>query len=246
MQKCNHTIHAVSMMTVRLVSIDIQCLFSWKYINIYHPILWDTELKWEASHLSFFMFSPLSAQFNPFWELRVPYCIHQSAVGFIGCSAVQWGSHLGSVSSVSSVLLEAGWLDQVAVPDLWYQSPAAAATVYCVAPLLSSPWLCLSFARSVRLPLSIPSVSQLHMQIQGSSRQTVQALLWMASSCTSGGSVRSSVALQTVSIVLRMTHSTLQRMAVSQTVRLTDSTAQTDQSAEPTDRQHRKDRQRVR
>lgn len=59
-------------------------------------------------------------------------------------------------------------------------------------------------------------------------RQTVQALLWMASSCTSGGSIRSSVALQTVSIVLRMTHSTLQRMEVSQTVRQTDSTAQTD------------------
>lgn len=59
-------------------------------------------------------------------------------------------------------------------------------------------------------------------------RQTVQALLWMASSCTSGGSVRSSVALQTVSIVLRMTHSTLQRMAVSQTDGTTDSTAQTD------------------
>lgn len=50
----------------------------------------------------------------------------------------------------------------------------------------------------------------------------------MASSCTSGGSVRSTVALQTVSIVLRMTHSTLQRMAVSQAVRQTDSTAQTD------------------
>lgn len=50
----------------------------------------------------------------------------------------------------------------------------------------------------------------------------------MASSCTSGGSVRSTVALQTVSIVLRMTHSTLQRMAVSQIVRQTDSTAQTD------------------
>lgn len=56
--------------------------------------------------------------------------------GFIRCSAVR--RHLGCVSSVGSVLLEA--LDQVAVPDLWYQSPAttAAATVCAVALLLSS------------------------------------------------------------------------------------------------------------
>lgn len=139
--------------------------------------------------------------------------------------AVQWGSHLGSVSSVSSVMLEGGWLDQVAVPDLWYQSPAAAsATVCCVAFLSSLLFSSLSFPCTIIHPLFFSNL--FYRPIVDT--QTVKALLWMASSCTSGGSVRSSVALQTVSIVLRMTHSTLQRMADSQAVRQTDSTVQTD------------------
>lgn len=55
----------------------------------------------------------------------------------------------------------AGWLDQVAVPDLWYQSPsataaaaaAAATTVCCVALLLSSPPLLSASSSSSVLPL---------------------------------------------------------------------------------------------
>lgn len=109
--------------------------------------------------------------------------------------AVQCGGHLGSVGSVSSLLLEAGWLDQVAVPGLWYQSPAA--TVCCVALLFSSapsllsclchracrhhsahsePFL-LPFSLFPILPLhlSVPSVSQSLMNIQGSNRQADSA-----------------------------------------------------------------------
>lgn len=161
------------------------------------------------------------------------------------------------------MLLEAGWLDQVAVPDPWYQSPAvtaaAAATATVCVALLSSPHLCclcsthcqhnstlllqfiISFPLylyiSYHLPaLSFPSsVSNVHTDQAVADRRTVQALLWMASSCTSGGSVRSSVALQTVSIVLRMTHSSLQRMADGQTAQC----KQADRSAEPTVKQRR-------
>lgn len=184
----------------------------------------------------------------------VPYTVYIRLLwGSLG--AVQWGSHLGLVSSVSSMLLEAGWLDQVAVPDPWYQSPAtaAAATTVCfVTLLLFSPLplsclfyeacqhksplliaiytfpLCLSTYFPVFVFLTPLFLKLTCIYRAVADKQTVKALLWMASSCTSGGSVRSTVALQTVSIVLRMTHSTLQRMAVSQTVRQTDSTAQTD------------------
>lgn len=86
------------------------------------------------------LFSPSAA------ELHV-LPIGESAPGFSGCRE---SSHLGSVSSV---LLEAGWLDQVAVPDLLYQSPAAAAAaaaaaaVCCDALLLTSS----SFSSSMLL-----------------------------------------------------------------------------------------------
>lgn len=77
-------------------------------------------------------------------------------VHWVQCSAVQRSSHVGSVGSVSSVSLEAVWLDQVAVPDLWYQSPVVAATtVGRVSPLSSCPLLTLhvlySFSAALRL-----------------------------------------------------------------------------------------------
>lgn len=95
---------------------------------------------------------------------------------------------------------------------------------YCHSRSLSlSVYLCISFYLPALLFLSPLFLKLTIIYRTAADKQTVQALLWMASSCTSGGSVRSSVALQTVSIVLRMTHSTLQRMAVSQTVRQTNS-----------------------
>lgn len=103
--------------------------------------------------------------------------------------------------------------------------------------------LCITFHLSALLFLYPPFLKLTCIYGALADKQTVQALLWMASPCTSGGSVRSSVALQTVSIVLRMTHSTLQRMAVSQTVRQTNSTAQTDRIVCRAYRQTAQDRQ---
>lgn len=185
--------------------------------------------------------------------------------------AVQWGSHLGSVSSVSSVLLEAGWLagsggsarSLISITSRrrrccccycllcrpstllssYSSSFSSSVLILCptsaVEPVIRTHlFYCNSPSVSIypRISSHLPALlflSPLFLNLictyrAVADRQTVLALLWMASSCTSGGSVRSSVALQTVSIVLRMTHSTLQRMAVSQTVRRTDSTAQTD------------------
>lgn len=182
---------------------------------------WSLKLNW--SGLLFCFCSSL-----PLWSTSTMSSIPQGTVfalllalflcgvHWVQCSSVQWSSHVGSVGSVSSVSLEAVWLDQVAVPDLWYQSPVVAATtVGCVSPLCSCPFLTLHVLYSFFFCCSCFSDSR-HSSPQ---LQTVKALLWMASSCTSGGSVRCSVALQTASIVPRMTHSTLQIMADRQTDR---------------------------
>lgn len=96
---------------------------------------------------------------------------------------------------------------------------------YCNSPSVSI-YLCISFHLPVLLFLS-PVVSQTHMHIQRSSRQADSAGFVMNGILLH---IRRKYTLQCgfVSIVLGMTHSTLQRMAVSQTVRQTDSTAQTD------------------
>lgn len=152
-------------------------------------------------------------------------------MGFSGCSARQpsWQSEFSEFSVAGGWLT--GWLDQVAVPDLWYQSQAAAAaaaaaatTVCCDALPLSSPplippppWslsqhkshsvlqLGLCFYPSIlQPPAASPLYPLLFLKLTCThsavaDRQTVRALLWMASSCTSGGSVRSSVALSPLS-----------------------------------------------
>lgn len=110
---------------------------------------WSLKLNW--SGLLFCFCSSL-----PLWSTSTMSSIPQGTVfalllalflcgvHWVQCSSVQWSSHVGSVGSVSSVSLEAVWLDQVAVPDLWYQSPVVAATtVGCVSPLCSCPLLTL-------------------------------------------------------------------------------------------------------
>lgn len=167
------------------------------------------------------------------------------------------GSHLGSVSSVSSMLLEAGWLAgsggsarslisitslrrcccrrhcPLRCPSTLLLSsssillhPTSAVEpvntnhpFYCNSPSVSI-YLCISFHLPVLLFLS-PLVSQTHMHIQRSSRQADSAGFVMNGILLH---IRRKYTLQCgfVSIVLGMTHSTLQRMAVSQTVRQTD------------------------